>query len=38
MLTQTAFRHLGLAMPASLPAQLDFLAQPPLEAEVEETS
>ena len=36
MLTQTAFRHLGLTMPASLPAQLDFLAQLPLEAEVEE--
>ena len=36
MLTQIAFRHLGLAMPASLPAQLDFLAKLPLEPEVEE--
>ncbi len=33
MLTRTAFRHLDLAMPASLPAQLDLLAQLPLGAE-----
>src|SRR6266404_3788042 len=36
MLTRAAFQHLGLAMPTSLPAQLDFLSQLPLEAEVEE--
>jgi holliday junction DNA helicase RuvB len=35
VLTRTAFRHLDLPMPASLPAQLDFLA--PLECEVEDT-
>jgi hypothetical protein len=28
MLTESAYRHLGLAMPASLPAQLDLLAIP----------
>jgi Holliday junction DNA helicase RuvB len=38
LLTEGAFRHLGLSMPASLSAQLDLLAQLPLEPEVEETS
>ena len=37
-LTQTAFRHLGLPMPASLPAQLDLLTQLPLETEVDESA
>jgi holliday junction DNA helicase RuvB len=36
-LTRTAFRHLDLPMPASLPAQLDLLARLPFDAEVEET-
>jgi holliday junction DNA helicase RuvB len=31
MLTETAFRHLGLAPPAALPAQLDLLAAPSAE-------
>ncbi|HEX5455573.1 MAG TPA: Holliday junction branch migration DNA helicase RuvB [Stellaceae bacterium] len=35
MLTRTAFRHLGLAVPAALPAQLDLLAALPDEAEPE---
>jgi Holliday junction DNA helicase RuvB len=35
-LTRTAFHHLGLPMPAGLPAQLDLLAQLPLDSEVEE--
>jgi Holliday junction DNA helicase RuvB len=38
LLTEGAFRHLGVSMPASLSAQLDLLAQLPLEPEVEETS
>ena len=33
MLTSGAFRHLDLPMPASLPAQLDLLAQLPIEAD-----
>jgi hypothetical protein len=33
MLTGGAFRHLDLPMPASLPAQLDLLAQLPVEAD-----
>jgi Holliday junction DNA helicase RuvB len=37
MLTQTAFRHLDLPVPASLPAQLDLLARLPSDTEVEET-
>ena len=37
VLTETAFRHLDLPMPASLPAQLDLLAPLPLGLEVEET-
>ena len=37
MLTETAFRHLDLPMPASLPAQLDLLARLPLGPEAEET-
>jgi Holliday junction DNA helicase RuvB len=36
VLTQIAFRHLDLPMPASLPAQLDLLARLPLEPEPEE--
>jgi holliday junction DNA helicase RuvB len=36
MLTEGAFRHLGLPIPASLPAQLDLLARLPFEAAVEE--
>jgi Holliday junction DNA helicase RuvB len=36
MLTQLAFRHLDLPMPASLPAQLDLLAQLPLAGEAEQ--
>jgi len=36
VLTQIAFRHLDLPMPASLPAQLDLLARLPLEPEAEE--
>ena len=36
VLTQIAFRHLDLPMPASLPVQLDLLAPLPLEPEVEE--
>jgi Holliday junction DNA helicase RuvB len=32
LLTQTAFRHLDLPMPAALPAQLDLLAALPEEA------
>ena len=35
VLTQIAFRHLDLPMPASLPAQLDLLARLPLEPEAE---
>ncbi len=35
-LTQSAFRHLDLPMPASLPAQLDLLARLPFETDVEE--
>jgi Holliday junction DNA helicase RuvB len=35
-LTQTAFRHLDMPMPANLPAQLDLLAQLPIEADAEE--
>jgi holliday junction DNA helicase RuvB len=31
MLTETAYRHLGLAMPTTLPAQLDLLAALPAE-------
>jgi len=37
VLTETAFRHLDLPMPASLPAQLDLLARLPLGLEAEET-
>jgi Holliday junction DNA helicase RuvB len=37
MLTETAFRHLDLPMPASLPAQLDLLAPLPLGPEAKET-
>jgi len=33
MLTETAFRHLGLAVPAALPAQFDLLAALPAAAE-----
>src|SRR5712671_4195207 len=36
MLTEGAFRHLGLPIPASLPAQFDLLARLPFETEVEE--
>jgi holliday junction DNA helicase RuvB len=36
VLTETAFRHLDLPMPASLPAQLDLLARLPLEPEAEQ--
>jgi Holliday junction DNA helicase RuvB len=36
MLTRTAFRHLDLPVPASLPTQLDLLARLPLANEVEE--
>ena len=36
MLTQIAFRHLGLPMPAVLPAQLDLLARLPVADEAEE--
>jgi holliday junction DNA helicase RuvB len=35
LLTETAFRHLDLPLPASLPAQLDLLAALPPEAEAE---
>jgi holliday junction DNA helicase RuvB len=35
VLTETAFRHLDLPVPASLPAQLDLLATLPAEAEPE---
>jgi Holliday junction DNA helicase RuvB len=35
LLTRLAFAHLGLAMPASLPAQLELLAPLPLDGEVE---
>jgi len=37
-LTRSAFRHLDMPVPADLLAQLDLLAQRPLEPEVEETS
>ena len=37
VLTETAFRHLDLPMPASLPAQLDLLARLPLGPEAKET-
>ena len=37
MLTRTAFRHLGMPVPASPPAQLDLLAPVPYETEVEKT-
>ena len=36
MLTRLAFRHLGLPVPAALPAQLDLLARLPLAGEAEE--
>jgi Holliday junction DNA helicase RuvB len=36
VLTEGAFRHLGLPIPASLPAQLDLLARLPFETAVEE--
>jgi Holliday junction DNA helicase RuvB len=35
MLTRVAFRHLDLPMPATLPAQLDFLAALPVDTEAE---
>jgi holliday junction DNA helicase RuvB len=35
MLTPLSFRHLGLAMPATLPTQLDLLAGAPLAADAE---
>ena len=38
MLTRTAFRHLDLPMPASLPAQLDLLAPLPPCSEVEDAT
>jgi hypothetical protein len=37
VLTETAFRHLDLPVPASLPVQLDLLARLPLGLEAEET-
>jgi hypothetical protein len=37
VLTETAFRHLDLPVPASLPAQLDLLARLPLGPEAKET-
>jgi Holliday junction DNA helicase RuvB len=37
VLTKTAFRHLDLPVPASLPVQLDLLARLPLGLEAEET-
>jgi Holliday junction DNA helicase RuvB len=37
VLTETAFRHLDLPMPASLPAQLDLLARLPFGPEAKET-
>jgi len=37
VLTETAFRHLDLPMPASLPAQLDLLAPLPFGPEAKET-
>jgi Holliday junction DNA helicase RuvB len=36
MLTEIAYRHLDMPVPASLPGQLDLLSQLPLDATAEE--